>query len=69
MGDHAFEEHDELDGGDDYVISHPSIRAIATVLLWVCGDCGAHYPRSANPPELCNECGAPKEHFLAPVED
>jgi rubrerythrin len=46
-----------------------SVRASAMELLWVCGDCGEHYPRSLNPPETCPNCSAPREHFYSPVED
>jgi rubrerythrin len=46
-----------------------SVRATAMELLWVCGDCGEHYPRSVTPPEKCPNCDAPREHFYSPVED
>ena len=46
-----------------------SVRTTAMELLWVCGDCGEHYPRSVTPPERCGHCGAPREHFYSPVED
>jgi len=46
-----------------------SMRASHTQLLWVCGDCGHHYPRAQACPDGCSACGAPKEHFYAPIED
>ena len=46
-----------------------SVRATAMELLWVCGDCGEHCPRSVTPPEKCINCDAPREHFFSPVED
>jgi rubrerythrin len=45
------------------------MRASHTELLWVCGDCGHPYPRSQACPDGCSACGAPREHFYAPVED
>ena len=46
-----------------------SVRATAMELLWVCGDCGAHFPRSVTPPAKCESCDAPRENFFSPVED
>ncbi len=46
-----------------------SVRPNAMELLWVCGDCGQHYPRARQCPERCTVCGAPKQHFYAPIED
>jgi rubrerythrin len=46
-----------------------SVRTTAMELLWVCGDCGEHYPRSITPPEKCANCAAPRENFYSPVED
>ena len=46
-----------------------SVRPNAMELLWVCGDCGQHYPRARECPDKCTECGAPKQHFYAPIED
>jgi hypothetical protein len=51
------------------VVAPLSLRASHTQLLWVCGDCGHHYPRSQGCPDGCDACGAPREHFYAPVED
>jgi len=46
-----------------------SVRTVAMELLWVCGDCHEHYPRSVNPPATCRNCNAPRENFYSPVED
>jgi len=46
-----------------------SVRPNAMELIWVCGDCGAHYPRRQEAPEKCAECGAPKTNFYSPIED
>ena len=46
-----------------------SLRTTAMQLVWVCGDCGAHYPRTDECPERCTHCGAPRQHFYLPVED
>ncbi len=51
------------------VVAPISVRPNAMELLWVCGDCGAHYKRQQDPPESCSECGAPKTSFYAPIED
>lgn len=51
------------------VVAPISVRPNAMELLWVCGDCGQHYPRARECPEVCTACGAPKQHFYAPVED
>jgi rubrerythrin len=51
------------------VVAPISVRPNAMELLWVCGDCGQHYPRSVECPEECSCCGAPKQHFYAPIED
>ena len=51
------------------VVAPLSLRASHTQLLWVCGDCGHHYPRAQACPDSCSACGAPREHFYAPVED
>ena len=60
-----------LDGyrPDRDVVAPISVRPNAMELLWVCGDCGQHYPRARECPEECNGCGAPKQHFYAPIED
>lgn len=60
-----------LDGyrPDRDVVAPISVRPNAMELLWVCGDCGAHYPRQRQPPENCEHCGAPKQNFYAPIED
>jgi rubrerythrin len=60
-----------LDGyrpGTD-VVAPISVRPNAMELIWVCGDCGAQYPRRTEPPERCTECGAPKTNFYSPIED
>jgi hypothetical protein len=60
-----------LDGyrPDRDVVAPISVRPNAMELLWVCGDCGQHYPRARECPEECKACGAPKQHFYAPIED
>lgn len=60
-----------LDGyrPDRDVTAPISVRPNAMELLWVCGDCGQHYPRARQCPERCTACGAPKQHFYAPIED
>lgn len=60
-----------LDGyrPDRDVTAPISVRPNAMELLWVCGDCGQHYPRARECPEKCTACGAPKQHFYAPIED
>ena len=60
-----------LDGyrPDIDVVAPISVRPNAMELLWVCGDCGEHYPRARQCPEKCNSCGAPKQNFYAPIED
>ena len=51
------------------VVAPISVRPNGMELLWVCGDCGEHYPRQRQCPESCNSCGAPKQNFYAPIED
>lgn len=60
-----------LDGyrPDRDVVAPISVRPNAMELLWVCGDCGQHYPRARECPEECKACGAPRQHFYAPIED
>lgn len=60
-----------LDGyrPDRDVVAPISVRPNAMELLWVCGDCGQHYPRARECPDACSECGAPRQHFYAPIED
>jgi hypothetical protein len=60
-----------LDGyrPDRDIVAPISVRPNAMELLWVCGDCGEHYPRARECPETCTACGAPKQHFYAPIED
>lgn len=60
-----------LDGyrPDRDVVAPISVRPNGMELLWVCGDCGEHYPRAQQCPESCSCCGAPKQHFYAPIED
>jgi rubrerythrin len=45
------------------------VRPIDMELIWVCGDCGEHYPRTLLAPETCFSCGAPRQHFYGPAED
>jgi hypothetical protein len=59
---------------DDYdpdvdVVAPLSLRCAVMQLLWVCGDCGEHYVRAQECPTKCDACGAPREHFYAPIED
>jgi rubrerythrin len=60
-----------LDGyrPDRDVVAPISVRPNGMELLWVCGDCGEHYPRARECPDRCTACGAPKQHFYAPIED
>jgi rubrerythrin len=60
-----------LDGyrPDVDVVAPISVRPNAMELLWVCGDCGEHYPRARECPEQCRSCGAPRQNFYAPIED
>jgi hypothetical protein len=60
-----------LDGyrPDIDVVAPISVRPNAMELLWVCGDCGEHYPRARECPAQCKSCGAPKQNFYAPIED
>jgi rubrerythrin len=60
-----------LDGyrPDRDVVAPISVRPNGMELLWVCGDCGEHYPRARECPDHCTACGAPKQHFYAPIED
>lgn len=51
------------------VVAPISVRPNGMELLWVCGDCGQQYPRARACPEVCVACGAPKQHFYAPIED
>ncbi|GAC1534127.1 MAG: hypothetical protein NVS3B10_28020 [Polyangiales bacterium] len=51
------------------VVAPISVRPNGMELLWVCGDCGEHYPRQQQAPESCNACGAPRQNFYAPIED
>lgn len=46
-----------------------SVRSSFMELLWICGDCGEHYPRAQACPNECGACGAPKQNFYAHVED
>ncbi|GAC1545733.1 MAG: hypothetical protein NVS3B10_09800 [Polyangiales bacterium] len=66
------EEHDLCDGDYDPdcdVVAPLSMRTSCMQLLWVCGDCGEHYPRSIACPARCGACDAPREHFYSPLED
>jgi hypothetical protein len=60
-----------LDGyrPDQDIVAPISVRPNGMELLWICGDCGEHYPRARSCPERCDACGAPKQHFYAPIED
>ncbi len=51
------------------VVPPISVRTSFMELLWVCGDCGEHYPRAQTVPEECTSCGGPKQNFYAPTED
>jgi hypothetical protein len=62
-------EDDDLYEPDKESIPPISMRASCMELLWVCGDCGEHYPRASACPEQCASCGAPKQSFYAPIED
>lgn len=59
---------DNYDPGAD-LVAPISIRSSHMELLWICGDCGEHYARVQECPEECGSCGAPKQHFFAPLED
>lgn len=59
---------DSYEPGAD-LVAPISIRSSFMELLWICGDCGEHYGRAQKCPESCCSCGAPKQHFFAPVED
>ena len=59
---------------DDYdpeadLVAPMSIRTSVMQLLWICGDCGEHYSRAQTCPVQCDACGAPQQHFYAPIED
>lgn len=64
----AHHEEPELPA-DEEEPAPTSLRTMMLELLWVCGDCGAHYPHTRLCPEHCLNCGAPKAHFYAPIED
>ena len=51
------------------VVPPISVRTSFMELLWICGDCGEHYPRAQTCPEQCTSCGGPKQNFYAPTED
>ncbi len=59
---------DDYDPQED-TIPPLSVRSSHMELLWICGDCGEHYPRAQECPEECDSCGAPKQNFYAHVED
>ena len=59
---------DEYDADAD-LVAPISIRTHAMTLLWICGDCGEHYPRAQTCPLSCDACGAPQQHFYSPIED
>jgi rubrerythrin len=65
---HHEDVKDEYDPDDD-VVAPISIRTSFMELIWICGDCGEHYPRSKQCPESCTACGGPRQHFYAPTED
>ena len=59
---------DAYDPEED-IVAPLSVRASFMELLWICGDCGEHYPRAQACPDGCSGCGAPRQHFYAHVED
>jgi rubredoxin len=38
-------------------------------LVWRCTDCGYLLTRAEQLPDMCPDCGAPKEHFVLVTED
>ena len=54
---------------DEDLVAPISIRTQVMTLLWICGDCGEHYPRAQTCPTQCDACGAPQQHFYSPIED
>lgn len=64
-----FVGYDDYDADHDVVAPLP-LRTTVMQLVWVCGDCGEHYPRHVGgSPRRCDACGAPREHFFSPTED
>ena len=59
---------DDYDPQED-TVPPLSVRSSHMELLWICGDCGEHYPRAQACPDECGACGAPKQNFYAHVED
>ena len=46
-----------------------SARAETMQLVWRCTDCGYLLTRAEQLPDVCPDCGAPKEHFVLVTED
>jgi CBS domain-containing protein/rubredoxin len=44
-------------------------RAENMQLVWRCTDCGYLLTRAEQLPDICPDCGAPKEHFVLVTED
>jgi CBS domain-containing protein/rubredoxin len=44
-------------------------RTESMQLVWRCTDCGYLLTRAEQLPDLCPDCGAPKEHFVLVTED
>ncbi|HUP27210.1 MAG TPA: CBS domain-containing protein [Chloroflexia bacterium] len=44
-------------------------RTESMQLVWRCTDCGYLLTRAEQLPEVCPDCGAPKEHFVLVTED
>jgi CBS domain-containing protein/rubredoxin len=44
-------------------------RAENMQLVWRCTDCGYLLTRAEQLPDVCPDCGAPKEHFVLVTED
>ncbi len=66
--DDADRSLDDYDPQED-TVPPLSVRSSHMELLWICGDCGEHYPRAQECPDECGSCGAPKQNFYAHVED
>ena len=69
MGRVANDLFDDELPDEEELVAPISIRTFLSQLLWVCGDCGEHYPRSFGCPLRCTSCGAPRQHMYAPIED
>jgi CBS domain-containing protein/rubredoxin len=44
-------------------------RTESMELVWRCTDCGYLLTRAEQLPDICPDCGAPKEHFVLVTED